>query len=385
MGAVNSVRSARSRPQVSPDVWQAGEVSSDSPNDAVPPLPGGVTFEQLRQAVDKSGYPLQTVVAKKIGADFLLQPEWGFLDRTTEEMRAIDLLATRELYDLKKSNVKRVRPRLVLVIECKKSELPYVFFRSDYRIEGNFPHVAGLHSSDITFTTDDDPSRWIEPIRNALGLERHPFIVGPEGCMTLSKCTRKGGSDIVLSGTVAYQGMVMPIRSAVEHFRVSAQPRPTFRYFEANLVVGLAILDAPMISATVGDRGESILERINWQRLWRHEPIPGDPGNLGHRYGESSAIDIVHIDFLSEYLQDHLMPFAKEFAEKALRHDMELATGKGFASGMEADSWTDLEARLRPRPALDLPKGRGRALTKALKRIGRTGAARSPWKQRPGS
>lgn len=141
----------------------------------------------------------------------------------------------------------------------------------------------------------------------------------------------------------------MPIRSAVEHSRIGAQPRTTHRYFDANLLVGLAVLDAPMISATVNDQGESVLERVKWQRLWRHEPLPG--AYLERKYGESSAIDIVHIDFLSEYMQDHLMPFAEEFAKRVLRHDEELATGIAFASGMEADSYTDLETRLRTRTA----------------------------------
>lgn len=170
-------------------VWQAGEVSSDRWNDANTPLPVGVTFDQLQRAVDKSGYPLQTVVAKKIGAEFDLQPEWGFFDRTTEEMRAIDLLAIRELFDPKVANAKRVRPKLTLVIECKKSELPYIFFQSDGRIGGNFPHVTGLPSSKIKITTNDAQSTWSFPVRTALGLDWHPFMIDPEGCVTLSRCT----------------------------------------------------------------------------------------------------------------------------------------------------------------------------------------------------
>jgi hypothetical protein len=61
------------------------------------------------------------------------------------------------------------------------------------------------------------------------------------------------------------------------------------------------------------------------------------------------AIDIVHRDYLTTYLNAELVPFAQRFAERVLRHPTELATGKAFASQMGADSWTSLENRMRPR------------------------------------
>lgn len=42
------------------------------------------------------------------------------------------------------------------------------------------------------------------------------------------------------------------------------------------------------------------------------------------------------------------MPFVNEFACLAVRHNHELESGKAFASGFGADSWTNIEQRIRP-------------------------------------
>jgi hypothetical protein len=277
---------------------------------------------------------------------FRLQPEWGFFDRTTQEMRSIDLLAVRDLYDLHSGPRRRVRPSLAVVIECKSSILPFVFFDSSEQVHGVFPHFAGLRSEHITLTTDDDRSTYSYPIHSLFGLHREPFSDAPPACSTLSKCARKG-SDVVLTGTDAYHSIAMPIRSAVEHFRQASQPVPTAHYFDAFMLVGLAVLDAPMLSVSVGTQGQTEIAPVEWYRIWRHEPLAGDQF-LAH-HGEASAIDVVHKEFLPVYLEEHLLPFADRFAELALRHDEVLATAKGFVPGLGRGPRLDIEADLEPR------------------------------------
>ena len=101
-------------------------------------LGGGVTEEKLNIAVLKSGYPLQTRVAIALKDNFFVQEEWSFIDNQTDEVRTIDLLAEKHLFD--KQQKVRVRPILNLIIECKQSELPYIFFlANEVRTLPNFP------------------------------------------------------------------------------------------------------------------------------------------------------------------------------------------------------------------------------------------------------
>lgn len=310
-------------------------------------LPAGVTLAQIQAAVDKSGYPLQTVVGRMMREVFDLQPEWGFFDRTTNAMRAIDLLAQHDLASHAANAPKQIRPHLVVPVECKRSELPYVFFSSEGSMHANFPHVAGLNHEHMSIKTDDDRSTWNVPVTMALGLQDDPFLISqPANCSTLSKCVRKG-SEVELSGSDAYQGLVLPLRSAVEHFRRSAKPSKTAVFFDLHLIVGLAVLDAPMLSAETAIDGSTSMTFTPWQRLWRHEPM--DESEFMAQRGEASAIDIVHKDFLVTYIRDHLLPFAQRFGARAEQHHIEIAAGRGFAKGMGADPFTDIEGRLRHR------------------------------------
>ncbi|HUW88240.1 MAG TPA: hypothetical protein VMW30_07700 [Candidatus Paceibacterota bacterium] len=308
-------------------------------------LPAGVSEDQILKAVAKSGYPLQTVVSHKLRQVERVQqqPEWGFLDRTTGDMRALDILATINLAD-DNPNKFRVRAGVALLIECKRSDLPYVFFTESESPYGNFPHVSGLKSELLVVKTDDDRSTWNLPILFTLGLDRHKFILSPSSCVTFSRCERKG-QDIVLSGSDPYQSIVLPLRSAVDHYRSALTPPSTAHYFDAQLVVALSVIDAPMLSAVVSDDGTTTLQNVQWQRLWRNEPDAATPS---YEHGETSAIDIVHVDYLEEYLESHLLPFSREFAQRAHAHHEELASSKAFIRGMGQDSWTNLHERLEP-------------------------------------
>lgn len=303
----------------------------------------GLSEAQIRTAVERSGYPLQTTVAEILYPNFHVQEEWCYVDKDTRELRSIDILAGQSLYP--PDPELRVRPQVDLLIECKQSQLPYVFFSSRSSpalIE--FPVVAGLRSDIIEITSDDDPSTWSFGVIFALDLSNDPFQREPTYCNTFSKCVRKG-ADIELSGIDPYIGLVLPLIKGLQHFEVAEQPVQTAWYFDAHLVVGLGVLDAPMIAATTGNSGAA-LSFVPWVRVLRHEYLEEAKKWKRNRLW---AIDVVHKDFLAKYLTAHVLPFAHRFSEKALRHATELATGQGFASGMGADSWDNIESRLKPR------------------------------------
>ena len=310
----------------------------------------GLTEDQLRVAVERSGFPLQTIVGNLLRSKpdaneekFCVQDEWSFVDRDTKELRTIDLLAELRLHGWDPQP--RVRPHLNLLIECKQSPLPYVFFQT--RVAPSlldFPTVAGLRKDKIVIASDDDPSTWTFPVIHVLDLNVHPFQTAPVFCHTFSKCVRKG-AEIELSGSEAYNGLVLPLVKALQHFVRAESPANTAWYSDYHLMMGIAVVDAPMVGVTVKATGPSLVA-LPWVRVLRHEyEEEAEHWDREHL----RLLDVVHKDYLQTYLDAHLMPFATCFAERVLRHTTELATGLAFIPGMGVNSWNPLENRMRPR------------------------------------
>jgi hypothetical protein len=312
-------------------------------NPASNQLRAGVAMDQLRDAVEKSGYPLQTEIGDLLRKSFSAQEEWCYVDRDSGDLRSIDIRADMSLHD-EDSAQPRVRPQLTLLVECKHSQLPYVFFESTAP-KGliDHPKIHGLHKSTVKISSDDDPSTWTFTVIHALHLHDHAFQTAPLYCNSFSKAVRKG-ADIELSGTEAYSGLVLPLIKSLEHLANAEAPPKTAWYFDAHLSVGVGVLDAPMVVARRQPK-DTNLELVPWVRILRHEY------SADREFGERDrmwAIDVVHKDYVDGYLVTHLLPFARDFAAKVLAHTTELATGEAFAAGMGADSWRDIAGRLRP-------------------------------------
>jgi hypothetical protein len=321
-------------------------------------LGSGISEDDISKAVSKSGYPLQTVIAgllRKLRAlpgreTFHVQEEWGYIDRDSRELRAIDLLATKRLYDftrLKGRMQPRVRPFLNLIIECKQSTLPYVFFMSRVATQLlRFPLIAGLSDQFLKIATDDNPSVLNLEILRALGLDVHMFVSkGPEYCATFSKCVRDGKA-IELSGTKPFNELVLPLLKSMQHFQVVEAPPDTAMFFDCHMVIGVGVLDAPMVGVQMsGERNE--LKLLPWVRVTRYET---DEIASWHETRRGLyAIDVVHKDFFEEYLSNNVIPFAEDFSRLVLKHGEELASGNAFAPSMMKEGMKGIEERLQPR------------------------------------
>ncbi len=312
-------------------------------------LAAGLSEQAVKEAVEASGYPLQTVVGAQLRArKFWLAEEWVFNDLDTNQSRALDLHATRPLYDqFGKEGQKRVRPELVLLVECKKTDMPYVFFTSDTRpgVGGAAIPVAGLHADSIVVRTDDDLSSWHFTTVQALGLGDHPFVAAPPSvALSLSKAARQG-KDIRLSGEDPYKSLVLPLTKALGGYAARVQPPKTAWYHDLHIPIALAVIDGPMVQASVTADGVDYA-LTPWVRVYRHDVDPA--ADHFHDRTKLYAIDCVHVAWLTQYLEDHLEPFASEFATAALAHHQELASGRAFASGFGRDSDSGLPERLRP-------------------------------------
>jgi len=317
------------------------KIASDNP--ATNALGSGVSDEMVEQAIQASGYPLQLVVAQELSGDFSLQEEWSFVDPDSGSARTIDLLASKLLFERKEPQP-RIRPELNFIVECKQSDLPYVFFLSgSHPWLPDFPVISGLKTRDIVLTSDDDPSSWTFRPLHVLELDRHPFLTeSVPFCMTFSKCVRKG-KELFLSGSDPYQSLVFPIIKAVSHFDKVQSPPSTAYYFDCHMVIGLAILDAPMVGVRLTETG-NVTEILPWVRIVRHQACDGE--NKAER-SQILGIDVIHKDYLRTYVDQHVTPFAEEFSALALKHAHELADARGFAPSMGENSWTEIESRLQ--------------------------------------
>jgi hypothetical protein len=98
-----------------------------------------------------------------------------------------------------------------------------------------------------------------------LGLDRHPFLTqSVPTCITFSKCVRTG-KELSLSGSEAYQSIVLPITKATQYLKKFSRPPSTAYYFDCELVMGLAVIDAPIVGVRVGAKGPKI-ELLPWVR-----------------------------------------------------------------------------------------------------------------------
>lgn len=326
-------------------------------------LTNGLDEQQIIEAVRVSGYPLQTVIYEMLSKKFHIQEEWNFVDSDSNEERAIDLLAELNLYEFKNPQP-RVRPILNLIIECKQSDMPYVFFLTkDKQITPTFPVIAGLASKSISFISDDDPSSWNFSILQALELSNHPFLVkSPIFANTFSKGARKG-KKIELSGSQPYQGLVNPLLKAVSYFEKCEKPPETAFYFDCHITIPIAVIDGPMVGIKCTDSNNKI-EMVPWVRIPRHQTTNKDDN---YHLSNIGAIDVVHKDYLEEYINNQVMPFAIDLANLVLKHDDVIADGKGFISGMGAESWSDIEKRIEPRKVKHISKRTSAMLNNLVK------------------
>lgn len=320
------------------------EVMRDNPASNV--LPPKLHEADVLDAITQSGYPLQTLVGERLAPRFSITEEWTYLDDDTQQRRSIDIFAERPMFDANERKRVRISPYLNLLIECKKSELPFVFFLSSFKPKKgvtNYPLLAGLNRNLVTLRTNDDPSLHTMPLSMVLGLATHPFLTSqPAYCMPFSKCVRKGKS-IELSGEEPFNGLILPLIKAMCHFQRTEEPPSTAIYFDFRLTFGIGVLDAPMIGARTTE-GSCKLSLVPWVRVLRHA---GESKPHEKYPRDWFGIDIVHRDFLGTYIEKLLLPFAQQFVDVALKHHEVVASGKGFARELVTHFW-DIEHRLKP-------------------------------------
>ena len=265
-------------------------------------LPPGLDESKLVDAVRNSGYPLQAVVASALSSTFTVVEEWGFTDRETEKHRTLDIYAFRELM----SSDSAFRPRLHLLVECKRSALPYVFFRPGVvGFARDFPQVIGFGR--LSLSLENNAHRDASPAEFFCATEL-PFASGAATIASTFAHVEGKDKGLKLSGTVPFNEVVMPLASAMEQVRVM------FGGGNRNspmIVLAVGVLDAPMVLAG-GTPEVPQVELIPWVRVVHHETVR----ESNHWRGRHYTIDFVHRGFLSSYIDEHALPFAASLTKR---------------------------------------------------------------------
>jgi hypothetical protein len=321
-----------------PKNWRTG-MRTHQTNPERNQLPPGIDEEVLLRSIESSGYPLQGIVAGLLSQQFTVAEEWGFLDRDTKEHRTLDLYASRVLSQEENAPI---QPTLILLIECKRSRQPYVFFQSAAkRPLLRFPHIAGLRNGEVVIQEAGGKRISHMPGASGLQINELPFVnPGPPSCAAFTKAIPTG-KKVELSGTDPFNSLVLPLVKALDHasdrFKVKGEVTQLF----PKIVLCVSVLDAPMLVVEDPHRpADPVL--APWVRIVRQEANPDPKAWDWYRF---YFVDAVHIDFFEAFIQQHLLPFAEEFSRRAIQLGGVLLGG-GEVSRLGEWKWNDV----RPRP-----------------------------------
>jgi hypothetical protein len=296
-------------------------------------LAPGFNEASLIHAIEESGYPLQGIVADKLNGEFTIVEEWGFIDRDTQEHRSLDVFAFKIM-----PTEGEIRPCVALLIECKRSIHPYVFFKNvvDREIP-RFPKVEGLTRNSIT-VHESSGKRLSEASGAAvLGLSELAFIhPGPPRCSAFTKAIAQG-AKVSVSGSDPFNKMIMPLVKASDHASslYKAHDNPDRLY--PTIILCVSVLDSPILLVnSPAEASRPIL--TPWVRVPRQEAQP-DRRGVNYVY---YVIDVVHVDFFDSFLSNHLMPFVSEF-ESRVHHQAPVLFKSGTVEDLDNWRWDQIK------------------------------------------
>ncbi|MFJ4501280.1 hypothetical protein [Streptomyces sp. NPDC088864] len=298
----------------------------------------GVSMEALKEAIGRSGYLMQSAVVDKLSRHFpvlepnsFIQEEWTYIDGDSGEVRAVDALVDYAIERSERKAPGGVSSYLNLIVECKQSTMPYVFFLRDQplSVTMNFPEFGGVGKGYIPlffgsedFDADEQRKKnfpgYGMTYHDLLHLVEIPFFRGMcPLAISLSKAAWRKGGSLELTGEDAYRSLTLPIFKAMDHLANLVKPDEKAghpRYLNLRFTLGLAVLRAPMVAVRRDSSGET-LERVPWVRMSRLEPAASSKGGRKRTEGNVRLYDIVHEEFLDEYLS-----FLKDAVREAARN-----------------------------------------------------------------
>jgi hypothetical protein len=296
-------------------------------------LPSGVGEDDLRAAILKSGYPLQSRVAAELDGTFGVIEEWGYIDRESKEARSLDLNAFKPV-PIDPANV--YQPAVSLLIECKRSELPFVFFEATVdKPPRNYPRILGLAPQRLRLLSSKG-SLEVQP-SEFLALGDLPLVSsGPPLSRSFSRVEHLG-SRLDLSGQVVYRDIMLPLISAMHHWEQMGRISSEQKQYFPSITFAICVLDAPMVLVG-GPPKKSLVSLRPWVRVLRQESFLND-NRVDYRH---YSVDFVHADFMSSFVKEYVLPFTGEITTRLEKAKHLLARGEARVQDWQHFTWEEL-------------------------------------------
>lgn len=300
-------------------------------------LAAGISEADLIATIQKSGYPLQSRVVDLLTGHLgrrvrplAVQEEWSFIDSDEGQTRQVDGMMSF-LVDPPPTGGEQgrsydantyLRGTITFLIECKRSDLPYVLFARPSLVKQpplliGFPHdELEIHVDRPGGTVDGIGISTVDFLEcSSLPFSNHDCVAS-----ALAKVHRKG-SSLELSGEEAYRSLILPLVKAVDYFIRQSTPHRRRLYFDLGILIPVVVVEASLIAAHVAGDDVS-LEAVPWIRVARHEP----PGGGILESDRVKFVDIVHVDYLRDF-SDAALAAAIEMVRRARTAAVQLLTG----------------------------------------------------------
>lgn len=304
-------------------------------------LRAGVTEETLIAAIKSSGHPTQSIVADKLRSALshtkgpaIVQEEWSFEDTDQKIVRQLDAWASKSLRDVSDANPydphrptemrSLLRYELDLFVECKHSELPYVFFLRDGGRNTSVPRIWGFPHEHIKYGKSIDRLNIDTPTTDFVADHGQDYADGMPVAVSVSKAHRKGGG-LELSGEEVFRSLTLPVLKAVDYFRDQTISESKL-YRDIRFLAPIVVLEAPIVGVRLID-GEPTVEALNAVRLSVTRPRAESKRYEGSN--QVLGVDFVGVDFMDEYVRS-MIDRIRIVAERIDRFAPTIMTGKAI-------------------------------------------------------
>ncbi|MDF8264607.1 hypothetical protein [Luteipulveratus flavus] len=275
-----------------------------------------------------------------------IQEEWSYVDRDSGQVRQLDALVSCDLTNRDANRAMAgapsrasgyLRASLDLLIECKQSTFPYIFFTRD-SVYCEAPRVAGFpHDAVSIFLGGEDATPVAMSYRDYLGIYEVALARAPVYALTMARLERKG-SRLEISGEDVFRGISLPLRKAVAHFEKETAPAPHHLFYDIRTVLPVAVVRAPLVAVRQNESGSPKLEYPAWVRVVQSEI--SSPGLGRGPFVQAGFFDVVHINHFGAYL-DEAFECAREVGARAAEAAIPIITGKAIMREPDSDGPVD--------------------------------------------
>ena len=257
-----------------------------------------ITSEEIKKAVETSGYPFELEIARKIESHgYFVTPNYNFEDHDTGRSREIDLHAiTAETVSMRRVEFLFA----VLLGSCKANKVPYVFFTRDNPLSSIILEVdAPLSGMPLKIISPE--GEW-EPAADFFKLHKILHIataqtISSQFCQVSRGTSNKKEWNI--SQETIVESVVVPLVKAlareIEDHNEMSKPHKEEGGSYYQIYYPVLILKGPLFEYYVPYEGPPQVRQSEHVVLVRHYQSRVLKGEY--------AIDVIHEGFLDTYLE----------------------------------------------------------------------------------